>query len=73
MKFIPAAIVGVLVLLSACESRQEVTTSVADEQSTNELFDAAVQKMTTAYFYHVPEAASNSVFPRTLSPVPPTA
>ncbi len=58
MKFIPAAIVGVLVLLSACEPGQEAATSVAEQQSANELFDVAVQKMTTAYFYHVPEAAS---------------
>ena len=58
MKFIPAAMVGVLVLLSACEPTQEAATPVADQPSANALFDAAVQEMTMAYFYHVPEADS---------------
>ena len=45
------AFVGVFALLTACGPTEDV-------QPSNELFDAAVQEMTTAYFYHVPEAAT---------------
>jgi len=45
------AFAGVLILLTACGPAEDVKPS-------NELFDAAVQEMTSAYFHHVPEAAT---------------
>ena len=51
MKFKFGALVGALVLLMGCEPAEVVL-------QPNELFDAAVQEMTTAYFSHVPEAAT---------------
>jgi uncharacterized protein (DUF885 family) len=58
MNLKPAALVGVLVLLTACGPKEEAVTQIADARSANEHFDAAVQQMTTAFFYHVPEAAT---------------
>jgi len=52
------AIIGAIVLLTACAPKEEAKTSVADVPSANAKFDEAVQEMTTAYFYHVPEAAT---------------
>ena len=52
------AIVGTLALLTACGAEDAESTAVADVRPANERFDAAVQQMTTAYFYHVPEAAT---------------
>jgi len=51
MKLRFSALAGALVLLTACGPTEDV-------QPPNERFDAAVQEMTTAYFYHVPEAAT---------------
>lgn len=51
MEFRNFVLMGVLAILAACGSAE-------DEQSSNDLFDAAVQEMTTAYFSHVPEAAT---------------
>ncbi|MDH3612662.1 MAG: DUF885 domain-containing protein [Gammaproteobacteria bacterium] len=58
MRLKVGAIVGALVLLTACGPTEDVTPTAAEGQLRNELFDAAVQKMTTAYFSHVPEAAT---------------
>ena len=52
------AIVGAIALLAACGSKEDAVTPVADGLSANDQLDAAVQEMTTAYFYHVPEAAT---------------
>lgn len=52
------AIIGALALLTACGPKEDATTSVADAGLANERFDSAVQEMTTAYFQHVPEAAT---------------
>jgi len=51
MKLKVGAIAATLVLLMACGPAEDV-------QQPNELFDAAVQEMTMAFFYHVPEAAT---------------
>jgi uncharacterized protein (DUF885 family) len=53
-----SALVCALGLLAACGAKEETTTLATDSQTTNEQFDAAVQEMTTAFFYHVPEAAT---------------
>jgi uncharacterized protein (DUF885 family) len=52
------AMIGALVLLTACGPKDEATTPVTDVRSSEAAFDAAVQKMTVAYFSHVPEAAT---------------
>ena len=44
------AMIGALVLLTACGPKGEVTTSEADMRSAEAAFDAAVQNMTVAYF-----------------------
>lgn len=51
MKMRVGTIVGAVVLVVACGPAE-------DAQRPDELFDAAVQEMTMAYFYHVPEAAT---------------
>ena len=53
-----SALVCAFGLLAACGAKEETTTLATDSQTTNEQFDAAVQEMTTAFFYHVPEAAT---------------
>lgn len=58
MKLRTGAIVGALALLTACGPEEHATSSVADAPPANEQFDTAVYEMTTAYFYHVPEAAT---------------
>lgn len=58
MKLKVGAIIGALVLLVACGPTENGATSSADAQQPNAVFDAAVQEMTAAYFYHVPEAAT---------------
>jgi uncharacterized protein (DUF885 family) len=55
--------IGALVLLTACGPRDEATTPAADARSAEAAFDAAVQKMTVAYFSHVPEAATQLGIP----------
>lgn len=52
------AIIGAIVLLTACGSKDEATTPATEVRSTDAAFDAAVQSMTLAYFSHVPEAAT---------------
>ena len=59
------------VLLAACGSASDSSAPVESAASANEQFDAAVQGMATAYFSHVPEAAtqlgvSEEVVPNTL-------
>ena len=51
-------IVGISVLLAACGAKESDSTTTANARPANERFDAAVQGMTTAYFFHVPEAAT---------------
>ncbi len=51
MKIRIAALTGALALLAACGPAENV-------QSADEQFDAAVEKMSMAYFSHVPEAAT---------------
>ncbi len=58
MKFRTGAIVGALALLTACGPEEDAAVSVADAPPANEAFDTAVDEMTAAYFYHVPEAAT---------------
>jgi uncharacterized protein (DUF885 family) len=53
-----ALTIGVLVLLGACGRKEESAAPVEVAQSQNDIFDAAVEEMTNAYFYHVPEAAT---------------
>ena len=55
--------IGALVLLTACGPRNEATTPAADARSAEAAFDEAVQKMTVAYFSHVPEAATQLGIP----------
>lgn len=52
------ALVAALALLTACGPKEEAVAPEADAEQANEQFDAAVQEMTTAYFSHVPEAAT---------------
>ena len=59
MKFNPVALVGALFLvIAACGPTDETLPSAEEIQQPNELFDAAVEQMSTAYFSHVPEAAT---------------
>ena len=58
MKFKFAAIVVALAMIAACGPKEETTTLTEVAQQPNELFDAAVQEMTTSYFSHVPEFAT---------------
>ena len=55
--------IGALVLLTGCGPKDEATTPAADAGSAEAAFDAAVQKMTVAYFSHVPEAATQLGIP----------
>jgi len=66
MKFRIAAIVVAFALLSACGPKEEITTTAEIAQSPNELFDTAVKAMTTAYFSHVPEVATQLGVPEDL-------
>jgi uncharacterized protein (DUF885 family) len=58
MKLKLGALAGAFVLLAACGPTEDEVTSSAGVLPPNEAFDAAVQGMTMAYFYHVPEAAT---------------
>jgi hypothetical protein len=51
-------IVGVFAVLTACGTKDNANTAVADVGAANEQFDVAVADMTSAYFYHVPKAAT---------------
>ena len=52
------AMLGALVLLTACGPKEDAAPAAADVRPANGQFDAAVQEMTVAYFSHVPEAAT---------------
>jgi uncharacterized protein (DUF885 family) len=58
MKLNTATIVVALLLLCACGSKEEAAETADVTPSPNERFDSAVQEMSTAYFSHVPEAAT---------------
>ena len=58
MKFKIAAIMVAFALLTACGSKQQEKVSERDSEALNEQFDVATEAMTTAYFSHVPEAAT---------------
>jgi uncharacterized protein (DUF885 family) len=58
MKLNTATIVVALLLLCACGSKEEAAETADATPSPNERFDSAVQEMSTAYFSHVPEAAT---------------
>ena len=58
MRFKTFALVGALFVVAACGPTDETALSAQKIQQSNELFDAAVQEMSTAYFSHVPEAAT---------------
>ena len=51
-------IIGTLFYLAACGGAEQPVSVAEETQSADEIFDAAVEQMTTAYFYHVPEAAT---------------
>jgi hypothetical protein len=70
MNFKVGALVSALVLLAACGPKEEPLTSAADVPAANARFDAAVQEMTTAYFYHVPEAATQLGLSEEVATVP---
>ncbi len=58
MKQLLGMILGAVILLTACSPQNDTTPSAANAPPPNEHFDAAVQEMSMAYFYHVPEAAT---------------
>ncbi len=58
MKLRTSVIVGVLVLLSACGQNKDTDGLTGNETPPDDLFDAAVEEMSMAYFSHVPEAAT---------------
>ncbi len=58
MKFKLAAIVLTFALLSACGPKEDEPLLTEAAPTSDDQFDAAVQEMTTAYFSHVPEAAT---------------
>ncbi len=58
MKFKLAAIVLTFALLSACGPKEDDPLLTEAAPTSDELFDVAVQEMTSAYFSHVPEAAT---------------
>jgi hypothetical protein len=55
-------------LLVGCGSAEDATIPAESAVSQNEFFDSAVQKITTAYFSHVPESATALGIPETLVP-----
>ena len=48
----------VCVVVTACSPAEKAGAPAGDAVSANERFDAAVEKMSAAYFHHVPEAAT---------------
>ena len=68
MNFKSTAIVVAFALLSACGPKEEITTTAEVAQSGNDVFDAAVGEMTTAYFSHAPQVASQLGVPEDLVP-----
>ena len=62
------AVVATLVLLVGCGPSEDATTPAESVVSANELFDSAVQQITTAYFSHVPESATALGIPETEVP-----
>ncbi|MCH5373287.1 MAG: DUF885 domain-containing protein, partial [Planctomycetes bacterium] len=68
MNWKSGVIVGAFALLAACGSNDDASAPVTDARLANEQFDTAVQEMTTAYFYHVPEAATQLGVPEDMVP-----
>jgi uncharacterized protein (DUF885 family) len=68
MRFRIFALVGALLIITACGPTDETAQSAQEIQQLNELFDAAVQEMSTAYFSHVPEAATQLGLSEELAP-----
>ena len=62
------AVVATFVLLVGCGPTEDATTPAESVVSANELFDSAVQQITTAYFSHVPESATALGIPETEVP-----
>ena len=60
MRFKTIALVGAFLVVAACGPK--------DESAQYERFDAAVQEMSTAYFSHVPEAATQLGLSEELAP-----
>ena len=67
MKFKTAAITIASVLLIACSAKVE-NDSEQSNATPDELFDAAAEKMTSAFFSHVPEAATQLGLPDDVVP-----
>jgi uncharacterized protein (DUF885 family) len=61
-------LVAILVVLVGCSQSDDVATTRESAASANELFDSAVQQMTTAYFSHVPESATGLGIPEEVVP-----
>ena len=69
MKLRIAALAGAFLIATACGPADEsAPASQQAAQDPNELFDAAVQVMSTAYFSHVPEAATQIGMPEEIVP-----
>ena len=58
MKLSLVATTGMMILLAACGGGEQAVPSAGNATTPNERFDRAVEQMTTAYFSHVPEAAT---------------
>ena len=68
MKLKITTIVTILVVLAGCSPAEDTTTAKESAVSANELFDSAVQQMTTAYFSNVPESATALGIPEEVVP-----
>jgi uncharacterized protein (DUF885 family) len=68
VKLRTVAVVGALLVVTACGPADESSSPAQAAQDSNELFDAAVQVMSTAYFSHVPEAATQIGMPEEIVP-----
>lgn len=69
MKLRIAALAGAFLIATACGPADEsAPASQQAAQDSNERFDAAVQVMSTAYFSHVPEAATQIGMPEEIVP-----
>ena len=69
MKLRIAALAGAFLIATACGPADEsAPASQQAAQDSNERFDAAVQEMSTAYFSHVPEAATQIGMPEEIVP-----
>jgi uncharacterized protein (DUF885 family) len=61
-------IVTVLAVLAGCGPAGDITATTEEAASASELFDSAVQQMTTAYFSLVPESATALGIPEEVVP-----